>query len=202
MTADPSLLLAFDPGMPDAGVSLFRDSTLVRAAWVRVPAPAAGASGRVDAMVALLDQLEMEMGIGVDTDTEPGVVLAEWPQILRPERAKSKFGRFIDQQPLLELAGVSAALLDRGASWGARCERYTPDVWKGRVKKAQHQRNGLAMLSEAERALLPRGPRTKRYLSDPLDAALLGLWWLIKTRARQPRYYNRPAEFVGLVEET
>lgn len=153
----------------------------------------------MDALVALLDQLERDMGIG--PGAEPAVVLAEWPQILRPERAKAKFGRFIDQQPLLELAGVSAALLDRAASWGARCERYTPDVWKGTTPKAAHQRNGLAMLSEEERALLPRGPRSRRYLSDPLDAALLGLWWLIKMGKRQPRYYNRPAEFVGLVEE-
>lgn len=199
---DATLLLAFDPGLPDAGAALYRSTVLVRAAWVRVPAPAAGASGRVDALVALLDALEREMGLQ-DAGPMPAVVLAEWPQILRPERAKAKFGRYIDQQPLLELAGTSAALLDRAASWGARCERYTPDVWKGTVKKAQHQRNGLAMLSPEEREHLPRGPKTRRYLSDPLDAALLGLWYLQeKTRARQPRYYNRPAEFVGLVEET
>ena len=200
MTASPGLLLAVDPGLPDCGAALYRNAILERAAWVRVPAPVRGPSGHVDATVALLDAIEATMGLEGEPDM-PAVVLAEWPQILRPERAKAKFGRFIDQQPLLELAGVSAALLDRAASWGATCYRFTPDIWKGRVPKEQHQRNGLAMLSPDERALLPRGPRTRRYLSDPLDAALLGLWHLHKTRAREPKYFNRPAEFAGLVEE-
>ena len=200
MSAAPRLL-AVDPGLPDLGAALYEGPTLLRAAWVRVPAPGEGAAARVDALVALLDQMERDLGLE-DGAGMPVVVLAEWPQILRPERAKQKFGRFIDQQPLLELAGVSAAALDRAASWGARCERYTPEEWKGTVKKAVHQRNGLAMLAPAELALLPRAPRTRRYLSDPLDAALLGLWYLQqKTRAREPRYYSRPAEFVGLVEE-
>ena len=197
---DPRRLLAVDPGLPDCGAALYEGTTLTRAAWIRVPAPRSTGSARVDALVALLDALELEMDLKGDAEM-PGVVLAEWPQILRPERAKAKFGRFIDQQPLLELAGVSAALLDRAASWGATCYRFTPDQWKGRLAKEEHQRRGLAMLSEVERALLPRGPRSGRYLSDPLDAALLGLWWLHRMRAREPRYYNRPAEFVGLVEE-
>lgn len=204
MSAPPparDLLLAVDPGLPDLGAALFRGPDLVRAAWVRVPPPGPDARARVDALVAILDEMERALGL-VGEGPMPGVVIAEWPQILRPERAKAKLGRYIDQQPLLELAGVSAAALDRAASWGARCERYTPEEWKGVIKKPVHQRNGLAMFAPAELALLPRGPKTRRYLSDPLDAALLGLWYLQqKTRARQPRYYSRPIDFIDLVEK-
>lgn len=44
-------------------------------------------------------------------------------------------------------------------------------------------------------------PKAGRYLSDPLDAALLGLWWLHRAGARAPRFYARPIDFIDLVEK-
>lgn len=197
----PHRLLAIDPGLPDLGAAVYVDGVLALAVHVRITREQAE---RADGIVQLCDAAERALGIhglALGDDRYPELVVAEWPQILRPERAVAKLGRFIDQQPLLNLSAVSAVMLDRAASWGAELARYRPDEWKGTVKKEAHQRAGLAQLSDDERARLPKMPLAGRYLSDPLDAALLGLWWLHRAGARTPRFYARPIDFVDLVEK-
>ena len=201
MTA-PRRLLAIDPGLPDLGAAVYEDGVLAQAVHVVIPREQ---KERADAIVQLCDATERALGIhglALGDDRYPDLVVAEWPQIfLEGGSIKRREGRTVTVQQYLELAGVSAVMLDRAASWGAEVARYRPAEWKGNKPKPEHQRTGLAQLSDDERARLPKMPKAGRYLSDPLDAALLGLWWLHRAGARTPRFYARPIDFIDLVEK-
>lgn len=200
-------ILALDPGLPDCGAALYEDGVLVGAvgpavAIPVVPCPLCGPRrcdhqhGHARALTALCDAVEVALGVGVG-GLKVDVAVSEWPQIWHHH------GQIAPRtvQPLLDLAAVAGALLDRLEAQGAACYRVTPQQWKGSTPKPQHQRLGLARLTPQERDRLPRMARAGRYLSDPLDAALLGLWWLERTGARPLVMHGRPQDFLGLLED-
>mgnify|MGYP000579523261 CR=1 FL=1 len=169
-------LLALDPGIPDCGAALFEGGLLRRCAHCRVPA-----GPRPQQLVALLDLVEAEMD--VDQLRPPNVVVVEWPRIYRPERAVK--GRpYTDANPMLWLAAVAGAMLDRAAAWGAELVAVTAPEWKKQTRKGAHQALMVHAFTAEEKALIPKMPRAGRYESDALDAALLGRWYVHAQKLR------------------
>lgn len=205
MLKPPPRLIALDPGYPDCGVALFHHGRLVKASWCRTlkseacPLCVRGGQscehGRGYGVALLCDEVEREMGTSALPDGIETVMVAEWVTIYHRK------GERVDPRGLFDTASVAGAMLDRGAAWGAQTWRYTAPEWKGNWPKEAHQQQGLCHLSPEERGVLPRGPRSKKYLTDPLDAALLGEWWLVRMRMRERRVYARARDFSGFVEK-
>lgn len=215
-------LLAIDPGCPDCGCALYSTkSRLVAAAWSRIPdrkparCPACRTSAECEheqlpqSWVAMCDAIEEDMGLrDLQRPVHPQVVVTEFPQVFyRPERGKS--GRAAVNaigggKHIMPLAVVAGMMLDRGRGWGARCFAFTPSQWKGTKRKDLFQCDILAQLLPEERELLPR-LRTRDgrlvYRTDPLDAAGLGLVFLLRAGERRPVMYDAPARFMELVEK-
>jgi len=74
--------------------------------------------------------------------------------------------------------------------------RIPPSTWKGRTPKDLHHPVILASLSDRERTLIPRGPRSGRYQPDALDAVGMALWAV----GRLGNLQADPADFASLVE--
>lgn len=197
-------LLVVDPGLPDCGVVIYHDGVLTAAAHIKVlhgtrwcieDRPCPHDTGPAVALASLIG--EIYTWAGPHLGGPPDAVVVEWPQIFH--RGGILQGTTVQQ--MLDLAGVAGAVLALGQSQGAEVYRYTPQQWKGNAPKEEHQRLHLCMLTPEEREHLPRMPKAGRILSDPLDAALLGLWWLIHTGRRIGAFYGQPRQFIGQLEE-
>lgn len=188
-------LLTIDPGT-HTGLALFRDGRLMSAHALAAPPETSSTSacplccgrscshraGKIAALLLGLVQAVPDLG-AVD------VAAIEVPAYWRSTP---------DLPALLDLATTAGAYVGAAVALGVpEVLTYRPREWKGTRDKADFQREILACLSEAERALLPRAPRTGRYLSDPLDAVGLGLFMV----GRQGRWACSPACFAGQVEQ-
>lgn len=89
----------------------------------------------------------------------------------------------VDANDLITLAirvGEWKAYLEQ---LGAEIELVKPRTWKGTVPKTIHNDRIVALLTEEEKALMPKRPRAKTYDHNMLDAVGIGLWKL----QRSPR---------------
>ena len=94
---------------------------------------------------------------------------------------------------IMPLAAVSAMMLDRGRRLGARTYAFTPGSWKGASGRISFSARSWLLLTPEERFVLPRlRARDGRliYRTDPLDAAGLGLHFLIPRIERQATFYD------------
>lgn len=191
-------LLALDPGVRDAGLAVFSAGELAAAWWLRAEAPPLAPcdvcqqrrspcphSADPAQLAAMLDEARRLAG-PLDGF---GLVVTEWPYVPGP-------GRRLDPAPLLDLAGLAAALCCEAVRAGARVLRYAPVSWKGNLRKDRFQCQILASLTERERERVPRSERTGKYRSDPLDAVGLGLFVL----GRLGRWHSAPEHFTAQVE--
>lgn len=209
MSTRPWFALGIDAGSPDVGLSIFElcaaGAELRHAAHVAIERPedrpcpickpiACRHEVEPEVVDLLCDAVEEQLrvwGFAADSGM-PQIVIAEQPQSFGgPERGQ--------RSVLLGLA-VMAALLDRARCWTRTVYQYTPAVWKGNKPKDEHQRLILARLTDGERMLLPRSAVKRYYISDPLDATGLVLWWLERTGYRKARYHCAPGIFAGQVE--
>jgi len=203
----PRRLVAMDPGSPDVGIGDYRHGVLVGAHHVEVPRPddercpvcKVPCRHGIEPLLVMqiCDQIEQVLGIAGLPAGHPDL-----PEVVICEQLQT-FGDMPERGARAVLLGcaVMAALLDRALAWGARVFQYTPAVWKGSKRKDLHQMQSLCLFTEAERALLPRSPRAKYFVSDPLDGASLGRWWLERIGARElPLRCPLPSSFEGLVE--
>lgn len=198
MTAAQNRLLALDPGARDAGLAVFAAGELAAAWWLRAEAPLLPAcavcqrrrspcphSADPAQLAAMLDEARRLAG-PLDGF---GIVVTEWPYVPGPARR-------LDPAPLLDLAGLAAALCCEAVRAGARALRYPPVCWKGNLRKDRFQCEILASLTEPERERVPRSERSGKYRSDPLDAVGLGLFVL----GRLGRWHSAPEHFTAHVE--
>lgn len=84
----------------------------------------------------------------------------------------------VDWNDLIDLAGVAGRLRGYYERQNAKVEYVRPRTWKGTVRKDVHNKRVLAALTDEERALLPKRPRTKDYDHNLVDAVGIGLWKL------------------------
>lgn len=98
----------------------------------------------------------------------------EVPQVYRAGLGKG------DPNDLIAVAVEVGRLIE--SAWTDDVERVRPHDWKGSVPKEIHNARTLAVLSPAERACLPKLPKTKMH--NVLDAVGLGLWSLEKRNER------------------
>lgn len=212
-------LLAVDPGCPDCGCALYNTrGRLVRAAWSRIVqaqnqrCPACRTVGTCahgslpTDWMAICDAIEEDMGVrSLERPIVPQIVVVEFPQVFYRRPASGRGGNAIGGgKHIMPLAAVSAMMLDRGRRLGARTYAFTPGSWKGTKRKDLFQCEILALLTPEERLVLPRlRARDGRliYRTDPLDAAGLGLHFLIRAGERQATFYDHPATFANLVEK-
>lgn len=190
-------LLAVDPGA-SCGVALVDDARLVLALALhadagpapcavcpicRPPLPCSHVAGRAAQLI--------------------GGLLAAVPDLREIDTAVMEqptwWGSSTPNAPaLLQLAATAGALAGCLLGHGVgRVLCVPPGVWKGRTAKTTFQRGILASLDEAERALVPRGPKTRRFDSDATDAVGLGLWAV----GRLGQWRTDPASFLGMVDE-
>lgn len=187
-------ILALDPGAR-TGAALFSGGQLVRAVCLLLNEPAAPCAvclacraqpcvHRVQ-LGALVRQLRAAV---------PELHQVDAAVIERPAWWKSSTP---SAPALLALADVAGALQGAVLALGVPAVlAFAPRAWKGTTPKDEHQRGILASLDPAELEILPRAPRTGRYVSDPLDACGLGLFVL----GRLGRWQSDPAAFAKLVD--
>lgn len=101
-----------------------------------------------------------------------------------------------DPAGLLRLATSAGVLVGAIAAAGVPVLVFRPREYKGSVAKDVANMRTLAALTEAERALVPRGPRSGKFSPDALDSCQLGLHLL----GRTDRWTCSPAVFADLVE--
>jgi len=205
----PARLVALDPGSPDLGIADYQDGVMVAAHHIQVPRPA---DARCPAcwkpcrhgiepalIVALCDEVERVLDVERKL---PTVVLSEHPQIFQVQKGDDGQGGSFERggRALFLMCAVMAALLDRAAAWGAACYQYTPAVWKGVKRKDEHQRQALTYFTAAEIQRLPRSARAKYFVSDALDAAALGMWWLSRAKFRELHMHRQAQELAPWVE--
>lgn len=186
-------LLGLDPGA-STGVALFEDGRLV-GAWALVgddgpgPVPACPlCRGRgCEHLAVKAGGLVAQLAARVDMGSID-LAAIEVPAVWRNSP---------DLPGLLGLAQIAGAYVGALAAAGVPVIlAYQPRQWKGALPKDQHQMRALACLTEAERALLPRAPKTRRYQPDALDAVALGGWLLRRT----DRWLVSPQSFAAEVE--
>lgn len=197
-TAAQGRLLALDPGLRDAGLAVFAAGELAAAWWLRAEAPLLAPCAVCQRRRSPCPHAADPAQLGAMLDEARrlagpldgfGLVVTEWPYVPGPARR-------LDPAPLLDLAGLAAAVCCEALRAGARVLRYAPVSWKGNRPKDLFQREILASLTEAEREHVPRSERTGKYRSDPLDAVGLGLFVL----GRLGTWHSAPERFAEQVE--
>ena len=145
-------VIAIDPGQW-SGVAVFDDGSLIHAELV--------GKGQ-DAVVAWTQEIILY------THGVQGLI--EIPQVYRQRQQKGDPNDLIS---VAYIAGMFGGWLQRG---GAQVQLVKPHVWKGSRPKDIDIKYTWSCLSESERALLPKLPKSK--LHNVLDAVGIGLWHL------------------------
>lgn len=185
-------ILAIDPGSLDLGIAVYENGVLLHAELIEAPdihgicplctMPCSHTSD--PDLVTWYAERIRRIADGYEID----LVIAEMPVVF----AKSGGG-----SQLLLIGAILGAV---NQSSGVPNYWFKPSEWKGNKKKREHQLANLPLLSLPERALLPKKrkrDKTTPYATDPLDAALLGLWWLTMTKQRMMTYTRlQPGECV------
>lgn len=186
-------ILALDPGMRDVGLARLVDGQLAGAWWVRHRAqptscprcevPCNHASPPLQRSAMVKEALRLAGPL-----QDYAACIVEWPMVYARQAVPS--------DDLLDLCGVAAGLCTVAHLMGVACIQVRPGQWKGNTRKDLFQMQILAALQPGERELLPRGGTLRRFRSDPLDAAGLGLWAVSRLGA----LLCDPAEFTEVVE--
>lgn len=185
-------ILAIDPGSLDLGVAVYENGVLLHAELIEAPD-----------IHGICPLCTMPCSHTSDPD------LVTW-YAERIKQVVTKYGisLIVSEMPVVfAKSGGGSQLLLIGAILGAVNHSsvvpnywFKPSEWKGNKKKREHQLANLPLLSLPERALLPKKhkrDKTTPYATDPLDAALLGLWWLTMTKQRMMTYARlQPGECV------
>lgn len=158
-------IVAVDPGLRVAGVSVFRNdysnftgARLATSKVVEVP-------GRVRGPVAWIKMAEKVADlvcIGI-----VDVLVLEWMELYGLRGQKGS------QEDVGELLGVAGAIA--GVIRPSEVIGYKPKTWKGQTPKAIHNKRVLAALSPEERKLVPRD-------HNAVDSVGLGLYYLERLR--------------------
>ena len=185
-------ILAIDPGSVDLGIAVYENAVLIHSERIAAPD-----------IHSVCPLCAMPCSHASDPD------LVTWYATrIKQVSTKYKIGLVISEMPVVfAKSGGGSQLLLLGAIIGAINQSsdvpnywFKPSEWKGNKKKREHQLTNLPFLSQAERDLLPKikkRDKTTPYATDPLDAALLGLWWLTKTKQRMMTYARlQPGECV------
>jgi hypothetical protein len=164
-TSSVGYLLAVDPGLRCVGVALFKDGALVRAAALRGPA-----TGRGPAVWSALAQ-DVERWVGMQGNrTTPGTLVVEMMKVQVKGRA--------DPADLIELAGVTGAIVGRLSSWSA--EGFEPSIWKGQVPRDIYGARVEGHLRAEGLWSHVEVPSRATELNDAMHAAGLGRWYLAR----------------------
>lgn len=164
MSSGHRLTIAIDPAVHAASVALFRDQTLLRAAFVPALPPSGGP--RAVALTA------WEWVAEAADPTPIGLLVVEKPQVYAAAHQKG------DQADIVDLAIVVGALVATIPATEVRTPR--PAEWKGQVPKPIHNRRTWDALSPAERETIEEV--APGLLHNVLDAIGLGLWAVRRTR--------------------
>lgn len=185
-------ILAIDPGSVDLGIAVYENAALMHAERIEAP--------DIHGICPLCTMPCSHM-------SDPDLV-TWYATRIKQVATKYNIGLVISEMPVVfAKSGGGSQLLLLGAIIGAINQSsdvpncwFKPSEWKGNKKKREHQIENLPFLSQAERDLLPKikkRDKTTPYATDPLDAALLGLWWLTKTKQRKLTYTRlQPGECV------
>ena len=165
-TSSSGFVLAVDPGLRCVGVALFKDGVLVRAAALRGPA-----TGRGPAVWSAYADL-------VHTWVLPHIVGRFGPWRLVVEMMKVQVKGRADPADLIELAGVTGAIVGRLSSWSA--EGFEPSVWKGQVPRDIYGARVEAHLRAEGLWSRVEVPSRATELNDAMHAAGLGRWYLAR----------------------
>lgn len=163
-------LLALDPGLRCVGVALFKDGVLVRAAALRGPA-----TGRGPAVWSTYATLVYEWVGGlvpVAALAGPTTLVVEMMQV----RVKGKG----DPADLIELAGVTGAVVGRLAADCWRAEGFTPEEYKGQTPRDIYGARVEGHLRAEGLWSRVEVPSRATELNDAMHAAGLGRWYLAR----------------------
>ncbi len=171
-----SFTLSVDPGLCGAGVALWNDERLMRAAYVTSFASDEVAPEKVVERVR-------DMACAIHYWVRPcdvGQLVLEWPQTYSGRAARG------DANDLFPLAGVDAALASLLIY--AQVKQYTPHEWKGSIQKPKStsveyivRERVIDRLDVMERAKV-NWPGNKRHGWDVADAVGIGLKFLGRWR--------------------
>lgn len=185
-------ILAIDPGSVDLGSAVYENAVLIHSERIAAP--------DIHGICPLCSMPCSHM-------SDPDLV-TWYAEKVKQITTKYNIGLVISEMPVVfAKSGGGSQLLLLGAIIGAINQSsdvpncwFKPSEWKGNKKKREHQIENLPFLSQEERGLLPKTKKrdkTTPYATDPLDAALLGLWWLTKTKQRMMTYARlQPGECV------
>ena len=161
-------ILAIDPGSVDLGIAVYENAVLIHSERIAAP--------DVHGICPLCTMPCSHM-------SDPDLV-TWYAEKVKQVATKYKIGLVISEMPVVfAKSGGGSQLLLLGAIIGAINQSadvpnywFKPSEWKGNKKKRD---------------------KTTPYATDPLDAALLGLWWLTKTKQRMMTYARlQPGECV------
>lgn len=165
-------VIAVDPGLREMGVAVARDGEVVQALLVRNPirrgrGPAAW-RGMAEALAdALVEGRSVSKVVG-------STVIIEKMKVYTQGKAKEKGD--IDPDNLLELAGVSGALVGGVLHDASEFIHIIPSVWKGQVPKDVHNNRIRAALPANVREQIDAYPKTLQH--NVVDACGILLWHL------------------------
>lgn len=164
-TSSSGYLLALDPGLRCVGVALFKDGVLVRAAALRGPA-----TGRGPAVWQHYARLVTDWAWGLGAPDANGRLVVEMMKVQVKGRA--------DPADLIELAGVTGAVVGRLSSW--RAEGFEPAAWKGQVPRDIYGARVEGHLRAEGLWSRVEVPSRATELNDAMHAAGLGRWYLAR----------------------
>lgn len=169
-TSSAGWILSVDPGLRCVGVALFKDGVLVRAAALRGPV-----TGRGPAVWASLAVL-------VDTWVAARVPVADLagPCTLVVEMMKVQVKGRADPSDLLELSGVTGAIVGRLSADCWLAEGFEPAAWKGQVPRDIYGARVEGHLRAEGLWSRVEVPSRATELNDAMHAAGLGRWYLAR----------------------
>jgi hypothetical protein len=173
MTASKTVI-AFDPGLREAGLAVFKDGVLTFATLVQSKEKKAR-GGRawwfmgsaVRAALVNVVYLGGEPGIF----RKPFTFVSEIPQVYREGKSAN-----VDPEDLTNLTGVVGAVI--GFLDPDEVETYVPAQWKGQVPKEIHNRRIIATLTPNEQTLLANVKCPVSLKHNVVDAVGIGLFAL------------------------
>jgi hypothetical protein len=161
-------LLSCDPGLRAVGVALFRDGVLVRAAALR--GPATGRGPAVWQHYACLVDAWVGEHVPVSALAGPCNIVIELMKV----QVKGKG----DPSDLIELSGVSGAIVGRMVADRWQAVGFEPSVYKGQVPRDIYGARIEGHLRAEGLWSCVEVPSRATELNDAMHAVGLGRWYL------------------------
>lgn len=170
------ILIAIDPGLRGCGLAIFRNGILHQARYVKNSE--AHDRGPV-AHMTMAECVAHEATKCIESAAQKTCLVVEFPQVY------SGPGKNIDQNDLLDVAGVASACMSTVANWmpvdDTNCRWTLPHGWKGNIKKEIMTNRILASLTDAERGVIVSAGSKDH---NTVDAVGIGLWQLGRLNRR------------------